>query len=535
MAVTWDVAEGERRSARFLLAAVALLTAAPLFAVRFLPFTDLPEHVAAIATLARMLPGGGGAPEYVVSFRESQYLLYHACGAVLARGVGDAILANRLLLAAVAIAWPYGMRALARALGRDERIAIFACVLFWNRALVVGFLPFLASVPIALFALASAVRVIDSPDRRRAALLGLLAVVLFYAHVSAYVLFVITAGVLAVVSGLAKEEPRREIVRALLRLVPLLPSTICALFWWSSRSLETGTGETSNVGRLPLERVVNAAPLWAFDIWRSHGDEVCSALWSLAFALVLLVGFRREPGDAKLAAMARPVVPFACALLVYLVTPFRVGPAGYLDVRLAPVLALLALLFLAPAGGTIGRIQLALPALALLGATSTAVFEMRRIERETIGDFDAVLAEMRPGSRVALLNLEFTSPRSYFAPYPFAGSYHRRKPGTVSSYSFTDLPHWSVHPASAAEPPRRTPFWAYHPCSYRYRLDGEWYDYVLVQGRAHPFAFDHPGPRFERRARSGAFTLYAKTGAGDGAPGDEDRSPCVPVHGPPSP
>ena len=113
----------------FWLTAVA--SALPLFAVRYLPLTDLPEHVAVIATLARLMPGGGGAP-YELALGDSQYLLFHAVGAVLARIVGDAVLANRLLFASVAVLWPVSARSLLRAMGRDERLAIFAGMVFWN-------------------------------------------------------------------------------------------------------------------------------------------------------------------------------------------------------------------------------------------------------------------------------------------------------------------------------------------------------------------------------------------------------------------
>ena len=124
--------------------------------IRYLPFTDLPEHVAAIATLARLLPGGGGAPAYAISWSSSQYLLYDLIGAVLTRIIGDAVLANRLLLAAVAIAWPYAARSLLRALDRDERVAILAPATFWVIARSRSeFLPFVASVPVALFSLAA--------------------------------------------------------------------------------------------------------------------------------------------------------------------------------------------------------------------------------------------------------------------------------------------------------------------------------------------------------------------------------------------
>ena len=67
-----------RRLFSLFLGVFAVANALPLFCVKHLPFTDLPEHVAAMATIARLLPGGGGAP-YVLELGKSQYLLYHLC------------------------------------------------------------------------------------------------------------------------------------------------------------------------------------------------------------------------------------------------------------------------------------------------------------------------------------------------------------------------------------------------------------------------------------------------------------------------
>ena len=145
-----------------------------------LPLTDVPEHVAVIATLARLMPGGGGAP-YELALGNSQYLLYHAVGALIARAIGDAVLANKLLFALVAVMWPVSARSLLRAMGRDERLAIFAAMVFWNRATIVGLEPYVASVPLALFGLAVVVRQVAEPTWRRGVTLALLAIVAAYA------------------------------------------------------------------------------------------------------------------------------------------------------------------------------------------------------------------------------------------------------------------------------------------------------------------------------------------------------------------
>src|SRR5688572_2219944 len=84
--------------------AVTFSSVVPLLTTRFLPFADLPEHVAAIGSVARLIAGDGGGPAdpYVIDFVRSQYLLYHLLGGILTLVTRDAILSNQLLLAATA-------------------------------------------------------------------------------------------------------------------------------------------------------------------------------------------------------------------------------------------------------------------------------------------------------------------------------------------------------------------------------------------------------------------------------------------------
>jgi hypothetical protein len=486
----------------------------PLLAVRYMPFTDMPEHVAAIATLSRLIGDPHAAGPYEVSFGSSQYLLYHLVGALLALAVRDAVLANQILLAVVAVAWCVSLRALLRALGRDERLAIFGAMPLYGRPLMVGFLPYLASVPIALFALATFARARAKPTPGRAVALGALSVALFFTHVSTYVLFVATA------IAWSALEPRRALLRSLVRLVPLAPSAALAALWWRTRAL--GGGRPPVIASMGVVRSLEAIPVWTFDIWRSHADEACACAWWLGFGVVLFVGLRaRTPRRAALVVLA----PLACALLAYFATPFEVGMAWFLNVRLAPLVLVFAALALPLRPTRASRAALALVAVATLALEIDTLAEGRRLARERLGDFDALLARIEPGSRVVTLNFEATSRRAVFWPYTFAGSYARARGASVAEWSFTGLPHWSLRYRAGEAPPKRRPFWVFAPCAYRYEEDGAYYDYVLVQGDRDPFGAGEPGPPFVRVATSGAFTLWGKA---QGPPAHEpgDRGPC---------
>ena len=74
------------------------------------------------------------------------------------------------------------------------------------------------------------------------------------------------------------------------------------------------------------------------------------------------------------------MLPFVVAVLVYLATPHRVGAAGYLNVRLAPLVTLLALATLRPRDDLGGAVPLAMAAVATLMACLVAIFVHERTE-----------------------------------------------------------------------------------------------------------------------------------------------------------
>lgn len=272
-----------------LLWICALAAAAPILAVRYMPFLDMPEHVAAMATLSRMIFSLEAHEPYVLAVGSTQYLLHHVAGALLTRALGDAILANQILLAAIAIAWPLSFRSLLSALRRDERLALFAPAVFFDRALLFGFLPYIASVPLFFFALAVFVRSRHRPSARSTVAVAVFAMVLFATHLSSYVLFV---GIVVTASVFSYLRKRRGLVAHALALAP---SAILAFAWWTRGALSSGYERAAHdVGTMSFARTVRALPVWTFDIWPSHADEACAALFWIAFAVVLVVGVRRR-------------------------------------------------------------------------------------------------------------------------------------------------------------------------------------------------------------------------------------------------
>lgn len=514
-----------------LLAVAALAQVIPLFTVEVLPFTDVPEHLAVMASLRHWFdPAFGIAETYELALGRSQYLLYHLLGAGLSFVV-SVDTANRLLLAAAGLAQPFAARALLRALGRDERLAVFAVPLFWNRALVIGFLPFVASLPVLLFALALAVRELGERNVRRRRGLAVLAVALFYLHASAAMLLVTISIALAALAAWTEPGTLRARAAFAARRVSWLAPTLVVggLFSVLGRITLRGASlaDEGEIGRITALRSVRAFSLWAHDVFRSHTDEACAIGYWAAFLVLLVVSARRRGGGGRAARMAW--VPFLCVLALYFLVPFRVGAAAMLNVRMAPVLALFAILPLDVAPGRAPRAALAGVFVVAFVTAANAAVETRALVREEAAGVTALFAHTRPGSRLVSLPFDAGSGRVHFPPFIHMGAYHRVVHGGVASYSFSELAHWPLHYREGHAPPTKPQsFWSLNPCLYRNAEDGPYYDYVLVKGRVDPFRDAPPGPVFRFVDQVKDFRLYAKV------PGETwpawpvaDRGPCV--------
>ncbi len=513
------------------LALLALASVLPLWSVEVLPFSDIPEQIAVIATLRHWSDSAFSGP-YVFEFGKSQYVLYHLVGALLAIPFGTAERANLVLLSMVGIALPFSFRALLRALGRDERLAVFAVTVFWSRPLLMGFLPYIAAMPAVVYGLALAVRQWESPRSKRAVGLALLTIALFFLHVDPFVVFVLALALMRSVLFVRSLRDRRTLTAAIgdaLRdSLWVLPALAVGATWSAFGSLRSSVNH-GHLSYLPPDVLVRELPAWSHDIWRSHVDEACSIVVWLAFAVLLIQrpNGRRDGSKTALAAM-----PFLASAACYVLLPYNVGPAVMLNVRVAVFVVLFIVLFVGHLEGKRALVPLVAVAIASLVNFANTARELRRIEAEELGATSRLLDGIPAGARLLTLPFHVTSPRTHWAPWTFVGAYHRVRHGGVASFSFSEIEHWPVHYAPAAAPPQKGLFWTFNACSYRNAVDGEYYDYVLARGSVDPFRDAPPGPVFERVGGARDFVLYKKNLArtnpawevADGGPCESRRS-----------
>jgi len=516
---------------RVALFGAAVASAVPLWCAHFLPFADLPQHVAAIGMLRHWWdPAFHLQSRYALNGGDSQYFVYYVAGALLSLVTGGAENANRVLLTATAIAFPYALRSLLSALGRDQRLALFGAPAFWSAPLMMGFAPYVAAVPVAVWGIASFVRHARSPSSGRAVGLAAVGCVLFGLHLSAYLVFLASAGLIAI----ALIRRPAKIARA---LAWGAPSVLLMGAWALRGSLtfpdasRTGGGQVAWTSTRTLAQQL---PIWAHDIWRTHVDEACAIVFALALvALALQRG--PAPGDRWLARAAW--APLFVAALAYCVLPYNIGPAVMLDVRMATFVILFAPAVLSPRPGLAGSVPLVVLLVSHVVGVANSVVEVRRAEREELGDIDRLIDRIPPDASVLTLPVHLTSGHTHWPPWVFVGSYHVARTGGAAEMSFTRIRHWPIRDRRTAPGPGRPLFWTLAPCTFRNALDGPGFDYLLVRAPRDVFRAHPPGPRWRRVDQEREWSLYEREpDAFWPATGDQpDPGPCAKDDAPPAP
>jgi len=483
------------RGERALAAALLLAGAAPLWAGRFLPFLDMPQHLGLASVLSRYGdPATGFSRFYAIDRAVDPYWGYYA-PMWLATRLLPLELANRVVLSAWAVALPLSVGFALRALGRDWRWAVFALPLVWHANLFFGFAAFLLSMPVFFLAVALAARRLEAEVPGRGVALAAAAAALFLAHVQTYLLF----GACALVLFAAEWRGARW---ALSRALPLAPSLLLFAAWFAPTFLWNPTagqplvhtphyrafGSLFDLGAAfePLAEALARAPERLWGMYADGSGSSAGAAWLVILALaVALGGGPASPGAAPAEGLRGAlrahrgellaVAAFAC----YAFLPARIAGQWYLNARYLVFAALLAPAFVgARAAGF--RLALAGAAAALaLFCDANAAAKVAAFQREA-GGFARLLDCMEPGRRA--LGLVFDPAargirQPLFLHFP---AYYQALRGGDVGFSFAGLPSIPVRYREGAPAPHPGE-WA--PQDFRWGEMGPSYDYFLVRGK----------------------------------------------------
>lgn len=474
------------------LGASLVLAVLVFWAFDALPFQDLPAHAGLIALRHRYASSAFEQRFYVLAPHIGPYSLFRFLGESFVH-VGSSLFAVRMLASLPVLATPLALLFARRKLFDDTSptYGFVGIALSFGIMTLLGFASYLLGVAVMLASVTLWLHLMVGADdaapnlRRRELAVTAFAPLAFVAHGHAFLLFLLCAGLSAVVTG-----NRRARV---LRFWTLLPAvSLAAWVAWIERGSTMPAGSVAPTVRAMVPRFQGVTDkiglLLSSTLMTRTGIDFLLGILMLSFTVaVAVVNVRALRGDRSPAARHARAL-YACAgaiLVIFLALPHAVGWFGFVDGRLVPVALMLALLGVRREVLSRSFDQI-LHYGAPFAATTIATLAMvasYRFQDEARG-YKEVLAHVREGSR--LLNLPLDPNSDVFAAHPFV-HYDKlvlvERPIAVSDVWF--------HQGSALYPTAENPALRLPP-SYSesnlkvidwpaYRLD-DW-DYVLIRTR----------------------------------------------------
>jgi hypothetical protein len=460
--------------AAFAVSAVAMVL--PIWIAKYLPLLDLPNHLAAVAVWHyHDDPKWGFARFYDLNLVPLPYWAHYYTVHLLTYVTRSVEVANKIFLTAYALALPAGAWALARRFGRSPWLALFAFPLVWNFNLGDGFIAYCAGFAAVPLALVVVDRHCAEPTWQRALAVALLGTLTYFFHLLAYVLFLVSAG-LVVLAQRRAFEPRLLAVRA-------LPVLSCAgIGAWALRRANdmnfhrvTGAGRdliydpvAERLAQIP-DRLINFLP--------GRVDElvliVAVACW---LALAVTAARTRSDDDDAGAHVWGPELCFVGALALYLLAPRSMQRPFYwhmINGRFVVAIALFAALTLrGPIAGW-RRLLLAPVVVGTLVYGIALCGAFREFNAHAAG-FDEIVAQIPRDKQVLTLILrpmgDSTVNVSAFNQWP---AYVQIRHGGYNFYNFAEgfpLVYKMRLPA---------PAWS-HAEGFDWKAHAEPYDYFLT-------------------------------------------------------
>ncbi len=515
-------------------AALALVASWPLWVVRHTPIQDLPQHVAAVRVIADF-----GRPEYrfaeyfELTLGRTQYLSVYLLAAAFAKLLGP-LVATKLVLTLSWVATPPLLGRLLAALRMDRWLALLCLPLLFNAHVILGFVNFVAAIPLMLWGLALAVEERDQPRRRRRLGLALVMLLCFYTHVIPFGLLAL--GALLLAGG------RKTLF--LERLACFAPSLVAALFWMFSSPAGMVVVELSGLSAqtsptphryASVTEALRAWPDWMIDVLPGAADDERWAAWLLVMTTLGMVSALRPradcdgplssapvdrltqlqggPGSHRPSAFPRYVIGslVPVSVLLFFVLPTAYGFVWPISQRFPILAAILAIVLVARAPVALGRLgAVAAVVLALVGAREqTDAFV--RFERQAYAGFEAILSRIPLGSRVAGLIFDRNSPEVRFTPLLHAVAWVQVDRGGAVMFTFADFPQSPFHFRADNRPPRVGARWEWSPQMVIPDHELQYYDYVLVRGSRRTMG---TSTRFQLVESQGPWSLYQQRDPG---------------------
>jgi hypothetical protein len=414
----------------FLFLIAVFLQLVPLVVLRYVVTADGPSHLAGAAVLAHYSdPGSTVLRQYYwIDLSPSSNLLTELLLAGMMRLVSPSN-AEKLLVIGYSIAFPLSVRYAIRSIERGALWLAFLGLPFtFNPLFFLGFYNFCYGVALSMFTIGFALRHRRSWNLGTTAILALLYLLTYGAHLLPFMMALAFIGIVAASDALGwLRQARRtgvlwsEAVRDVGgQLLPPVLAALPAFTLAMSFLVRTGEASPSGTVRRSVGRVVvGLGTLTDVLVSYTSAEVVCSLLLALVFAY-LIIGIVRRVGWR---AIRGPAAPFAAAVvfafLVYLVVPDQVGQFSSINYRLGLYVVLFLVLWLAaqPVGGRIQWLSCIVALVVALSLAAVRVPTEARYDRY-VAEFDQARHVLRPNSTLLTLRVRLDRPRFRRSPDP---------------------------------------------------------------------------------------------------------------------
>jgi hypothetical protein len=473
----------ERLSQRAALLGLSLLLVLPIWLTRHPPIQDWPQHLAAVRVLHSFSDPAFGFSEFFrLAPADTQYLTVYYLADLLAHGVG-LVAALKLVLSLSIVALPITICSLGRALGRSGTSALLALPLTYTAHTILGFINFVAALPLMLLILTLAVEQRSQPRRSRPWIVAALLIVCFYTHVVPFALALL--GSLLVSVDLSATSLRR--------LSPLIVVALLVLPWFAFSPAgeavlaSIGLRHAASVAPVftPVREAWAQIPLWLTNVWKGEWDRWLLIGWAVV-ALAWLgagIGFRRSftPSPVQRSAVRRLLVLPPLCLLGYFFLPAAYAWIWPINTRFL----LLGILLSAPLIGEVprsARYGLAFAAGALAITNSIYVSRAFVAFDAEVADLQTAIEQIPPRAKVAGLIWSRGSRVVEFSPFLHSVAYYQAERGGAVMFTFADFPQSPFHFRADNRPPPVKARWEWTPERVLPDRDLGWYDWILTRG-----------------------------------------------------
>lgn len=553
-----------RRQAFWLTFAFCIaISLCPIWASRYLPAVDAPQHMFLIHVLGNLSDQRLPFHQIYSARPGLTYLTFYYATRAIAFFTGEEI-ALKIWLSLVLGAIPLSVLALLQTFGKSRWLALLACLLVFTDNFYWGLVSFQSSLPLTLLAIAFFVRALEHPRLPRPmdsehktagsavlspdapakltnlAALSIVMVLLQLTHAAA---MIFPAVALPLMLATTPSNLKRRLAAAL----ALCPGV--ALFaawllmgvqhgrnlgapgepWKASASLFHRSNFQFDPVFARAERFVE---LLANGFW-SYADRPVAYVFLLTVALCPLTYIaarrsgasedslktRAETGSAYRhrwtwhqwipgIPRSRPALLFALALIFYFFLPTDIsGYMYYIHPRYAQLAALLAIPVLGISAGPLKKpfIAFAVGCVVYCGVHLTILFQRFGNEAKS---FEPLLTKIEPGSRILHLITDWGSRYATHAVYLHYAALAAMRTNSVPSFSLAIDPSFPVGYKQGAKPPASP--WEWRPNEVT-REQSLWYDHFLCRGKTPIEAIlGSDAAQVELVSRSDSWMLYRK-------------------------